>query len=139
MKNLILVLAVLASACGGSSPTAPSVTTPPPVAVANIVATAQGSWTSCLPAIGGFPGACSFQGEASNTGSGCAIAVSGVTRFYNSAHAQLGTTAAWSMPSSRMIRPGESFAYLTTSEDLSTVNAVSTYQTQPAWTNVACQ
>jgi hypothetical protein len=141
MKYLILVAALLASACGSSSPAAPTAAAPPPppAPTANIVATAQGNWTSCLPAIGGFAGACSFQGEATNSGAGCAIDVRGVTRFYNSASVQLGTTAAWTLTGSRIVRPGESFAYLTSSEDLPTVNAVSTYQTQPSWTNVACQ
>lgn len=145
MKRLLLALAlVTCSACASDpAPAAPTpvptpTPTPAPLATANLISLNGAAWVSCLPAIGGFPGACQLQGQIQNTGTGCAGTVRGTTVFFNGSQA-IGSPAAWSLNTSLVMRPGETLVYLTTSEPLSVVNLSPGYVTTPSWSNVACQ
>ena len=84
VMSLLLILVL--GACGGGSsggnpvtptpaPTQP--TAPPLIPAANIIAFGQGQLLSC------FFSQCDFQGEARNTGLGCADTVRGTTKFFN--------------------------------------------------------
>src|SRR5688500_15449835 len=83
-RSLILLAALVLVGCGGSSPTAPKVT--PAASLAP-----RGNMTfSC-----GVD--CSFEGEAVNSGPGCAVNVRGVSRLLNNANIEIGR-AEWTLP-----------------------------------------
>jgi hypothetical protein len=132
----LVVLALGVSACSGNSPAGPSTVPPPPAA--NLTSDGQGTWVNCLPAVGSFPGACQFKGDARNSGLGCATAVRGTIQFFDTANVQRGPSSEWTLASSRIVRAGETFSYTATSQELSVVNVTRTYNLQFAWTNVAC-
>jgi hypothetical protein len=129
---VILVGGVVAAGCGGKdSPVAP---TPPPLAAATIQTSGTATWEACLS------GNCLFQGEARNTGTGCAGDVRGVIRFFNAASQQIGS-AQWVLVAGRIVRPNEAFVYRSTVHvDAAVVSNSNggSYQSEPAWTNVAC-
>lgn len=128
---VLFLLAFTYAACGGKdSPAAP--TPPPPLAQANIQTSGTSTWEACLS------GNCLFQAEARNVGTGCASDVRGVLRFFNAASQQLGT-ASWSLQAGRIVRPNEAFVYRSTVYvDRTVVSGTTTYQSEPAWTSVAC-
>jgi hypothetical protein len=142
MKQLsLVVLACLLSACGGSSPAtpaAPSVAATAPLPVAQLSSLGGATWANCLPAIASFPGSCQFQGSIQNVGTGCATAIRGITEFRNGG-TPIGTTAAWGLNPSIVMRPNETLVYVTTTETLAIVNQTTGYITTPSWTNVKCQ
>lgn len=136
MRILVVLAAVIAVGCGGnnggSTPTTP---TPPPLPAATITPSGSGSWAACLG-----DRACLFQGEARNTGAGCASHVRGVVRFYGSQQQQVGS-AAWALDVGRIVRPNEAFVYRSTVFVEGSVIAASqggTYESEAAWTNVPC-
>lgn len=142
-STLLLVFALLCSACGADAPASPAAApaptpTPTPAPTANVVSLTGAAWVSCLPAIGGFAGSCQLQGQIKNTGAGCAGTVRGTTVFLNGSQT-IGSPAAWSVNASVVMRSGETLVYLTTSEPLSVVNVGPGYITTPSWSNVPCQ
>lgn len=141
LTRTALALCLLTSlACGGNSPTAPTTPAPTPIAAAALTLNPNASWTSCLPAIGGFIGSCVFQGSIQNTGAGCAGGVTAVVQLKDGTGQQLGSdrTALFIMASGHIIRAAETIQFQTLSVDLPTVNATKTFGLKPAWTNVAC-
>ena len=128
MRRLILPLLWLALslACGGDTPTAPA---PPPAQLVS----QDGGWVNCFPT-----GNCQFQVSVRNTGAGCALAVTGSVRFFSSTNVQLGPTVAWTLPSSRILRPNEVGVALTSFQDGAIVTGTSTFLNEPAWTNTGC-
>lgn len=133
MKYLILLVAVLASACGADSPVAPT------IPAANVNASGTLSVQGCLP--GGNPNliACvGYTGTVKNLGPGCATNVHGITKsFVVNTQNQIGTSE-WSYPG--QIKAGEEVSY-------SGLNLVVpapldsgwTYTTTATWDNVRCQ
>lgn len=134
MRRILCVLCVTASACSGSStPAVPTpAPSPAPIATATLQASGQGQFLSCVAILN----ICTFQGEVTNAGAGCATAVTGVTRFLNAQQQQIGSAFSWSLPGTRVVRPSEAFTYDVISVPQNT--AISTYTTQPAWTNTKC-
>lgn len=132
MRLLGLVLVICTVGCGGNDgPTAPS--QPPPLPTAQITPSGSASWEACLS------GSCLFQAEARNTGLGCAADVRGVVRFFNGQQ-QLVGSAQWTL-GARIVRPNEAFLYRSTvyvGRDVILAANGGTYQSEPAWTNVAC-
>lgn len=105
-----------------------------PVPAAAIQSTGQGQFLGC---IGAPINTCTFQGEARNVGVGCATVVRGVTRFLNAQQQQVGSAFSWNLPSTRVVRANEAFTYDVVSVPQNA--AITTYATEPAWTNVSCQ
>lgn len=130
MKRLLAVVCLASAACGGSSP-APA---PTPLPAATITPSGQGAWVNCSTVLS----RCDFQGEARNTGTGCATAVRGVIRFYDGGQQQLGSSDSWALPAAQIVRRNEAFSYLVFSVGPSIYTASSSYVSESAWTNVAC-
>ena len=138
VMSLLLILVL--GACGGGSsggnpvtptpaPTQP--TAPPSIPAANIIAFGQGQLLSC------FFSQCDFQGEARNTGLGCADTVRGTTKLFNGSQ-QVGTTFSWTLESTRVIRVNEAFTYRTYVGSAVSAGSFNRYETEAAWTNVRC-
>jgi hypothetical protein len=125
-RVLIVVVALIVAGCGGSNtPTAPAMPT------ANL--STQGNMTfSCSAFLG-----CTFQGEAKNTGQGCATNVRGVSRLLDPAGAEIDR-ADWNLVLSRKIRPAETFLYDGCCFTSIAVAAPGSYKTQLSWDDVGC-
>lgn len=133
MKRLLVLVAVgFVSACGSSSPLAP---TPPPPALI----TSQGNLTvtSCFASTGTLFNCIGYNGLAQNTGTGCAANVRGVTTSFDSATRVQTGSSGWTY--SATVRPGEQIAY----NGLSLIVAGPLsggwfYSTSVTWDNVKC-
>lgn len=132
IKYAVVLVALSAIACGGNSST-PASPSPPPLAAANLQASGQGSWVSCLR------DDCQFQGEIRNSGPGCANQVRGVVRFLNPQGQQVGSSE-WLLAGSQVIRVNETVVYRSLYISGAVIQSASngTYRSEPAWTNVAC-
>lgn len=123
---LCVLIAAAGIACGGNTPTQPRI----PEAV--LVQTGTFSFPICLA------GLCTYQGEARNSGNGCAANVRGVTRLLAASGAQVATDD-WALDTSVRIRPSELFIY----RDCCIAQSVAsqqgnTYRTTFSWDNVRC-
>ncbi len=125
-----ILVALACAACGSDTPTTPS---PPAIPAANLQMSGQAVWRSCNTILGG----CIFQGEGRNVGQGCAGTVRGVVRFYGPQQQQIGTAYAWSL-GAKVVRPNEAFVYDTGLSYVPQDQTISTYQSEPTWTNVLC-
>lgn len=101
MRRLIVLLAFVASACGGDSPVAP-------IAPAVISASGNLTVTGCV-ITGAFFNCADYSGAATNTGSGCAVNVRGVVTTVDAVTKNQTGTSGWSYGA--MVRPGERIAY----------------------------
>lgn len=80
---------------------------------------------------------CSFSGEATNSGLGCADNVRGITRLLDDDGREIARED-WSLDPSRKIRPSETFLYQDCCFSLTEVNAMSSYKTDIFWNAVSC-
>lgn len=119
---LLLAGTLIPVACGGGS-------SPPPPAVL----AAHGSLGfSCQL------DDCTFSGEATNNGAGCADNVRGITRLLDSSGGEIARED-WSLSPSRQIQAGETFLYQDCCFSLTEVSSMSSYQTDVFWNNVSCR
>lgn len=122
MRRLVILLAVLVSACGGKdSPAAPS------IPAANLAQQHNLSFTVCLTNT-----SCQYSGELLNTGSGCATNVRGTVEVMNDAGTVLSSDS-WSW--SPRIRPNETVNIV---DCCLNPTGVTQYRMRPSWDNVAC-
>jgi hypothetical protein len=151
-KTIVTVfLAVVVSACGSNTPTAPSSTTTPapvpaPMAAANIVLPAGAglSVPGCdanrrMAALMGLSTATCFQfnGTLRNSGSGCAANVRGTTTIAaEPGMNRIIGSAGWSY--SGMVRPNEQFSYSGGAIDVPS-NGDFYFVTTASWDNTRCQ
>ena len=125
MRRGVIVLALLTFACGGDTPTTPSI---PP---ANLVSQGNLTFPSCS-----FD-QCGFEGEARNFGAGCGTNVRGITRLFNSSNAQVAVSE-WRLSASRTVRPNEAFLYSGCCFALRDANTTGFYRTEISWTDTRC-
>jgi len=104
MRRLIVLLAVLASACGSESPVAPA-----PLPLATLSSMGNLSVTGCTLGANNLYTCLVFSGAAQNTGSGCASGVRGLTTSYDATTRAQVASSNWSYPS--VVRAGEQFGY----------------------------
>lgn len=123
--TVVALTALLCGACDGDPLGLSSTPTIPP---ANIVVNSGSKLRWECPF-----SQCRFEGEARNTGSGCAYNVRGVTKFYDANHAMLAR-ADWTYASK--VRPGESFLYSGWIDPWS--GTVANFGTEFAWDDVSC-
>lgn len=126
-----LVVALLAglAGCRDDVPTAPPATPGAPAAV--MVAEGEARWVAC------DSGACVFEGDAHNTGPGCATDITGVTSFFDAAGWDLGFIH-WALEG--MVPPDTVVVYGGTAGPVAShiVFATRSYHTEMSWTTVSC-
>jgi hypothetical protein len=110
------------------------------IARANVVSEGSATWTSCLPAIGGFAGTCQIQVGGRNTGVGCAKGVAGTIAFLDGQGNQIGARLTLvPIVLGGTLRPNETFSSLgLSSVPLSTVNATKAMHAEFSWNDAAC-
>lgn len=119
-----LTIAALAGvACDGDSSPAP----PPP---ALLVAHGELGFSCNID--------CSFQGQATNNGAGCADTVRGITRLLDSNGDEIDSED-WDLDPARRIQPGETFLYQECCFSFTQMSAMSSYETEIFWNNLPCQ
>lgn len=124
----VLILVPLIG-CGDGSPTFPTESSR--LASADLVAFGALSYgSSCVFS-------CIFSGEARNEGSGFAGCVTGTTRLHRANHSLI-TSHGWSLRSSLVVRPGNTFSYLECCFTNVDRNQVDHYHTDIFWTSTAC-
>lgn len=135
MRRLIVLLALVASACGSdSSPVSP---TPVPIPAASLAFTGNLSVTGCLPSTGNLYSCVGFAGAAVNSGPGCATGVRGLTTSYDATTRAQVASSNWAY--APMVRPGESFGYNgITLVITGPVTGGWYYTTTISWDNVKC-
>ena len=130
-----LVFLILLAGCGGDSPTAP-------LPNANIVTEGTGNFVWQQGNCSGLAGGCLFTAEARNLGPGCAVAVRGITRLYQTqAQLDAGTqlaSAEWSLDSARKLVVGEAFKYSGRFPQSVRDVGPERFRTEFFWTNVRC-
>lgn len=134
-----VIFGIVGCGSGFSSPTSPTTTALPSVIPAKLqVSGDQGQWMACLSiGVGGIVN-CDFKGELRNVGTGCASAVTGVTRFYNASNEQIGEAVTWHLAVPPVIQPEEVVSYRSPSVPASVVHSTAHYFTEAQWTNVPC-
>lgn len=137
MRRLIVLAALVASACGSESPTAPTIPTPPPIPAASLSSTGNLSVTGCLPSSANLYSCVGFAGAAVNSGPGCATGIRGLTTSYDATTKTQVASSNWAY--TPMVRPGESFGYNgVTLVITGPVTGGWFYTTTMSWDNVKC-
>jgi hypothetical protein len=129
-----MLLAVL-SACGeGAGSGGGSPPTEPPIedGAANIIASG-GVEIGLCPGLGLE---CNYSQSYKNVGSGCANNIRGKIRAYQGD--TLLETVDWSLPTSLLIQPGETFAVDDCCITSETAMAANRYTGEAFWNNVSC-
>lgn len=131
MRAAVLVLVALLAAGCGSSPTAPT----PAAALANI---GNLTVTGCLQsATSNLFNCANYSGVATNSGSGCAANVRGVTTTFDATTRQQTGSSGWSYGT--MVRSGEQISYAGGSILVTgPLSGGWFYTTTVTWDNVAC-
>lgn len=141
---VVLALALVVSACGGDTPTAPTPQQappppPPPLPVAQLEQTGQPAFANCE---GLLTVSCILNWSLQNVGPGCATQTTAVARLYNAADEQVGSDVAMGSLGGlygRTIRPNEIVpltAQMRIDRDL--VQRTTALRLFPTWTNVRC-
>jgi hypothetical protein len=99
--KVLLMIALLASACGGSTPTAPSPPAPPPVH-STLVLDGTLRSDAVPPSYQDW----SFRGSFRNTGTGCTTAVSGMAHLRNGAR-EIIASRAWTITPTIIVAPND--------------------------------
>lgn len=129
-----LALSLCLVGCG-SSPTSP--TPPAPTPAASLASSGNLAVTACTPSTGNLFSCFSYSGTATNSGSGCATHLNGVTTSYDATTRTQVGNSGWSYAST--VRPGETISY--TGFSLLVTGPLTGgwfYTTTIAWDNVKC-
>lgn len=123
MRRLVILLALVLSACGGKdSPVTPT------IPAANLIQQNTLRFGVCIIAT-----SCAYSGELLNTGTGCAANVRGTVEVLDTAGTVLSSDQwAWSP----QIHPNET---ITVSDCCLNPSGATQYRMRPSWDNVACQ
>jgi hypothetical protein len=80
---------------------------------------------------------CRYQGEARNSGTGCALRVRGVTRIHDGSGREIGRDE-WSLDPARRVRQGETFLFEGCCFSLGQVNFARSSRTEISWDDTSC-